>query len=79
MAQNFVAALEKSRNFDRIRNMPLSGRATVPISPKRLPSEVEDVIELVTTVEPPRTTNPFQFNFDYSDIGPIESDTGPIR
>jgi hypothetical protein len=73
MAKQFLDGLERSPAdaFDRIRNLPLTGLSKVPLPVQDLPSAVVDAIELVGTVAPPRTSKPFQFNYDYSDIVPV--------
>jgi hypothetical protein len=74
MIQEFLDGLERSPRdaFDRIRNLPLTGLSNMAPPTEDLPDAVADVIELVGTVAPPRTSKPFQFNYDYSDIVPIQ-------
>lgn len=70
ISQRFLDGLAGSSisAFNRICNIPLAGLCeTVP--PKEdLPDEVNSVLELVSSVDPPKTARPFQFNFDYSDF-----------
>jgi hypothetical protein len=72
MAQRFLDGLERSRDgFDRIRNVSLlATRSGAPVADP-LPTAVEDAIELVCSIRPPRASRPFQFNHDYSDIVPM--------
>jgi hypothetical protein len=76
VAQHFLDALEKSPRdaFDRLRNLPFTGLGRLAPPPEGLPGEVADAIELVSAVAPPSTSKAFQFNYDYSDIGPIRSE-----
>jgi hypothetical protein len=76
MVNEFVRGLERSNSaFDRIRNVPLSDISETARPPKRFPRAVEDALELVQAVDPPRSARSFQFNFDYSDFVPIRGDS----
>jgi hypothetical protein len=74
MTQHLVNGLEKipAAAFDRIRNVPLSGTGNKLPKAEDLPNNVRNELELVTAVNPPRTSKPFQFNYDYSDFVPIQ-------
>jgi hypothetical protein len=74
MAQYLVHGLEKipSAAFDRIRNVRLSGLGKVVPKAEKLPRNVGGELELVASVDTPRTSSHFQFNYDYSDFVPIQ-------
>jgi hypothetical protein len=55
----------------RIRNVPLRRPGSPLNDSEPLPSDVSDAFELCT-IAPPKTTDAFQFNFDYSDFVPVE-------
>ena len=74
MADQFVASLEEPQDtFDRIRNVALSALAQDIRPAEPLPHEVDGILELVNAVDPPKTSKPFKFNFDYSDFVPVRS------
>jgi hypothetical protein len=56
--------------FRRIRNLSVGRRQLTVPSKGTPPSGVSGLLEIVTTVEPPRTAKEFQLNFDYVDFGP---------
>jgi hypothetical protein len=73
MSQQFLDGLEKPPvTFDRIRNARLTGLGTKVPPAEGLPGNVQDVLELVRDVEPPRASEAFQLNFDYSDFVPVQ-------
>jgi hypothetical protein len=56
--------------FRRIRNRS-SGKEAKNLSPRdSVPANVASVLKIVSEVGPPRTTKPFQLNFDYVDFVP---------
>ncbi len=73
ITQHFLESLSSaSKNaFERVKNLPLTGIQNNASSRENLPNEVADVIELISTIDPPKTVEPFQFNYDYSDISPV--------
>jgi hypothetical protein len=74
MTQLFLNGLEKTPGItlDRIRNVPLTGLGTDVPPAEGLPDNVNHVLELVGAIAPPKASNPFQFNFDYSDFVPVK-------
>jgi len=73
MASHFLDGVSKPpKVFDRMRNLPLSALGETVPPPDPLPNEVSAALELVATVDPPKTDAAFQFNFDYSDFVPVE-------
>jgi hypothetical protein len=40
---------------------------------RKIPPEVTNALELVTSVDPPQASRAFQFNFGYSDFIPVKS------
>lgn len=74
MAQEFLNGLERAEStpFDRIRNVPLTGYGTEVPPAGSLPKRVRNVLELVTQIGAPKTSRPFQLNYDYSDFVPVQ-------
>jgi hypothetical protein len=71
MMQSFLEGLVlRNDAFGGIRNVPLSSTSNVLTARKSPPTGVSKALELVAKVEPPRSSEPFQFNFDYSDFVP---------
>lgn len=70
MAQEFLDGLVRaqSRPFDRIRNVRFAGLGKVIVPAEALPKNVRKALELVGTINAPRTSEPFQLNYDYSDF-----------
>ena len=56
------------RRFDRLRNVQLTHLHTGVASPEPLRNDVRFALEALTSIKPPATAGPFQFNFDFSDI-----------
>src|SRR5262249_2863763 len=78
MTQEFVDALLRAsaEDFERIHN-PFAALSDVVPPAETLSRDARRVLELVSRVEPPKTSRPFQFNFDYSDFLPIEAVGAP--
>jgi hypothetical protein len=71
---HFLYGLERTplNTFDRLRNVPLTPLGSnVPLA-ESLPDKVRHVLELVSKVAPPKTSGPFQLNFDNSDFVPVQ-------
>jgi hypothetical protein len=73
MAQEFLGELERAEEspYHRVRNVPLTGRrqAVPPADP--MEEGVPPQLELVSDVNPPKTTGPFQLNYEYSEFLPV--------
>ena len=69
MAQAFLSDLERREPFDRIRNQMLS-TSTLKLENRGLPEFAKETIDIVSAMRPPRTSGPFQLNFDYTDFSP---------
>jgi GAF domain-containing protein len=72
IAQHFLNDLERHSAFDRVRNQLLSRVVDEELPFGLLPDFVCDAIELVEGMPAPRTSRPFQFNYDYSDFTPAQ-------
>jgi hypothetical protein len=72
IAQHFLNDLERHSAFDRVRNQLLSRVVDEELPFGLLPDFVCDAIELVEGMLAPRTSRPFQFNYDYSDFTPAQ-------
>ena len=68
-----IQALDASsrRTFNRIRNTNLREIYRKRSKPKTIPENISDALQMVSSCEPPRTRDPFTFNFDHSDLTPI--------
>jgi hypothetical protein len=75
MPQQFLNALQDRSDsvFDHLRNVPLTDLCDQLPPREGLPENAHDTLELVAGVEPPKTSRPFQFNFDYSDFIPAKT------
>ena len=68
MTSNFLLGLQDSQGFDRIRNISLTPLSDCEKEEQKLSQEASVFLEPVTSIDPPTTGYPFQFNFDYSDF-----------
>lgn len=68
-----VRAIDRERvpAFDRIRNSLLREVVKKKVRREHVKRILKNAIESVDGCEPPRTTRPFTFNFDHSDLTPI--------
>ncbi|SDZ64567.1 FAD dependent oxidoreductase [Variovorax sp. YR266] len=75
MTESFLEALQRAAiaPVDRIRNIQLAELADTTKPAQKLSNKVKNVLELVTTIDPPRVDIPLQLNFDHSDFIPIHS------
>ena len=71
LCNRFLLELTRDVKYNRIRNIALAKRSHVAVAADKLPPEIEGQLELLE-IEPPRTTRPFQFNFDHLDIASVE-------
>ncbi|CAN7641990.1 hypothetical protein LJR219_005038 [Phenylobacterium sp. LjRoot219] len=71
--QTAVCSLEKTppQTYDRIRNVQLTRVETVAAAAESLGPSLAKAFETLPN-EPPATKQPFQFNFDHSDLTPLE-------
>jgi FAD dependent oxidoreductase len=72
IAKQFLNDLERHSSFDRVRNQLLSRVVNEEQPVEDIPDLVRDAIELVENIPAPRTSGPFQFNYDYSDFTPAQ-------
>jgi hypothetical protein len=67
MTEQFLEGLKtQDSSFDRIRNVELTGLGIEVPPAEPLPSNVQDVLELVDSVAPPKGSQAFQLNFEVS-------------
>ncbi len=71
IAQHILNALGAQMAFNRIRNMPLVSPRSKIIVAEKIPKEVQEALEFVD-IRIPRTSGPFQFNYDLLDITSVE-------
>jgi hypothetical protein len=71
IAQSFLdGVVGRNDPLGGIRNVHLSSTSNARLLPGKPPKGVSKALELVTKVPPPRSSESFQFNFDYSDFVP---------
>ncbi len=73
LVQAAVRSLEKAppQTYDRLRNFELTRISTKPDPGEALETEIFEAFEFAPA-DPPATERPFQFNFDHSDLTPLE-------
>jgi hypothetical protein len=73
IAQKFLDGLVLSppEAFGRVRNFPLSRTTTRRSLALNLPKAAKPALQLIQ-IPPPRASEPFQINYDYSDFAPAQ-------
>jgi hypothetical protein len=74
MMQRFLDNLANApaETYGRVRNFPLSQERKTKSPPSRMPRSAAQTLDIVDHIRPPRSSGPFQFNFDYSDFVPTQ-------
>lgn len=72
----FIEGLVKQHRdaFGRVRNFPLTSIANATTRPQGIPERVKGALEIVRGIAPPRSAEPLQLNYDYSDFAPTQSE-----